>query len=161
MNPVVSIEPFGRALFEELLPLAQKCWQESTRIKGPSCAYYGDRDFTIEPDFDCYMRLSEAKNLIVVTVRDDSKLVGFMAGFMHTALHHKHIRCAIGDTIYIEPEFRSLTPIVAEKFESEMNSRGVQIISWPTHEGGPVYEFLKAMGYVGDDIVMEKRLCVS
>jgi hypothetical protein len=36
----------------------------------------------------------------------------------------------------------------------------VGIIGWPVHLNGPVYDVLKAKGYVGDDIVMEKRLCV-
>ena len=43
-----------------------------------------------------------------------------------------------------------------------MRERNVQIIGWPTHVDGPMYALLKARGYVGDDIVMEKRLpCVS
>ena len=49
---------------------------------------------------------------------------------------------------------------MTERFEKEMAARGSIIIGWPTHPDGPVYELLKARGYVADDIVMEKRLCV-
>ena len=35
---------------------------------------------------------------------------------------------------------------------------GAQIIGWPVHFNGPVYDLLKAKGYIGDDIVMEKRI---
>lgn len=157
----IESESFNRALFDELVPLGQKCWDENTIAKAETCAFYGERDFYIDPDFDTYQRLAVLGVLVIVTVRDEGRLVGFMAGFTHSSLHHKKILCAIADSIYLEPEFRSHTPIVAARFETEMTSRGVQIISCPTHEGGPVHEFLKAMGYVGDDIVMEKRLCVS
>jgi hypothetical protein len=158
----VAVEPFTQALFDELLPLAQKCWQESTEAKAEKCAFYGERDFAIEPDFDAYQRLADAGTLVVVTLRNEAKLVGYVVGFSYRALHHKHIIGGIGDTFYIEPEFRSYAPIVAARFEKELTSLGVGIIGWPTTEGGPVHTMLKAMGYVGDDIVMEKRIiCVS
>jgi len=60
--------------------------------------------------------------------------------------------------MYIEPDYRSHTWAVAKRFEKEMAQLGAQILGWPAHLNGPVYEVLKARGYVGDDIVMEKRL---
>jgi hypothetical protein len=154
----IAVEHFSESLFGEILPLGKKCWKESTEVKGATCAYYGDRDFEIEPDMAAYKRLESIGALTVVTLREEAKLVGYMVGFTYQSLHHRKILGAVGDTIYIEPEFRSLTGAVAERFENEMRAKGVQIIGWPTHQNGPVYEVLKALGYVGDDIVMEKRL---
>jgi len=151
----VAVEAFNRALFDELLPLAQKCWKESTADKAEKCAFYGEREFEIEPDFEAYERLGDS--LVVVTLRNDA-LVGYLVGFSYQALHHKHILGGIADTMYVEPEFRSYAPVVAERFEKEMRDRGVGIIGWPTTENGPVHTLLKSMGYVGDDIVMEKRI---
>ena len=75
-------------------------------------------------------------------------------------MHHKKIVCGFGDSIFVEPEYRSYTLMLAERFEKEMRELSVQIIGWPTHINGPMYKLLSQLGYVGDDIVMEKRLCV-
>lgn len=156
----IQTETLTRALFDELLPLAQKCWEESTVVKAQTCAYYGSRDFQIEPDFDAYQDIANKGALLVLTVRDAGQLKGYMIGILYRTLHHKKILCGMGDSIYIEPSHRAYTGVVAEKFEGQMRELGAQIIGWPTHIDGPVYGVLKARGYVGDDIVMEKRLCV-
>lgn len=159
-NVCINIEPFCRPLFDELMPLAQKCWQENTVVKGGTCAYYGSRDFQIEPDFEAYQELHGKGVVLVVTLRDEGELKGYVTGLLYRTLHHKQIMCGMGDSIYIDPDYRSYTGVVAERFEKEMYARGAHIIGWPTHVNGPVYAVLKARGYVGDDIVMEKRLCV-
>jgi hypothetical protein len=156
----IERETFDRALFDEILPLAQKCWQESTAIKADTCAFYGDREFQIEPDYDAYQKIEDAGSMVVITVRELGKLVGYLLGFSYRAMHHKHIIGGIADTMYLEPDHRTYAPIVAARFEKEMKDMGVGIIGWPTHENGPTYALLKTMGYVGDDVVMEKRLGV-
>jgi len=161
MTLKIELEPYSPELFAEILPLAQKCWEESTEFKAESCAFYGDRDFQIEPDLDTYARLARLELLTLVTLRTQGKLVGYLTGFIHKALHHKHIQCAVVDSVYIEPSYRVYGPVVAERFEKEMVSKGVQVISWPVHPNGPIHEVLKTRGYVGDDVVMEKRLCAS
>jgi hypothetical protein len=159
-DPVnIDKEPFSMELFNEMLPLAQKCWNESTAFKGESCAYFGDRDFNIEPDAETYKTLHDQGRFVFVTLRDEGQLKGYVVGFTYHALHHKKVLCAIGDSIYIEPDYRAHTWAVAKRFEKEMMELGAKILGWPVHFNGPVYEILKAKGYVGDDIVMERRLC--
>jgi len=145
-------------LCEEILPLAHKCWQESTAFKGETCAYYGEREFSIEPDIDSYLRLESQGLLVLLTLRDEGILKGYVVSFLYKSIHHRKILCAIGDTIYIDPEYRGHTASLAGRLEKELKEMSVQIIGWPVHFQGPVYDFLKARGYVGDDIVMEKRL---
>lgn len=157
----IDKEPFSLELFEEILPLAQKCWHESTTIKAETCAFYGERDFDVEPDVDQYRKLSELGSLLIMTLRGYGRLCGYATGILYRSMHHKKILCAMGDTIYIEPEFRSYTSPFAERFEAELAAAGVGIIGWPTSASGPLYQILKARGYVGDDTVMEKRLCAS
>ena len=156
----IDKEPFSREIGAEILPLAQKCWEESTVFKKETCAYYGDRDFAVEPDMDSYERIAQQQIIVLITLRDEEALKGYIIGFIYRSLHHKKILCGIGDTIYIEPQYRSYTGVVAEKFEQAMKELKVEIIGWPVHVDGPVHGVLKARGYVGDDIVMEKRLCV-
>jgi hypothetical protein len=154
----IEREEFNSKLAEEMLPRAQACWNESTAFKGESCAYYGDRDFQIEPDTAAYQGLSDQGKLVVVTIRDDGNLKGYVIGFTYYSLHHRKILCGIGDSIYIEPDYRTHTWALAKRFEKEMEGLGVKILGWPVHFNGPVYDVLKAKGYVGDDIVMEKRI---
>jgi hypothetical protein len=156
----IEKEPFTLDLAAEILPLAQKCWEESTRIKADTCAYYGEREFAVEPDMEVYERLAAQGSVVLATLRDDTALKGYVIGWIYSSLHHKRILCGHGDSIYIEPSYRSYTAVVAEKFEQAMKDLKVQAIGWPTHIDGPVYGVLKARGYVGDDIIMEKRLCV-
>lgn len=162
----IEKELFTAELYEEILPLAQKCWEESTINKAETCAYYGERDFKIEPDIPEYQRLAVLGSVVIVTLRDEGVLKGYVVGFLYRSWHHKRIFCGNGDSIYIEPAYRSYTAVVVDRFEKEFMKLGAGIIGWPTHVNGPVYEVLKARGYVGDDIVMEKRLqenqkCVS
>lgn len=161
MSVTINKEPFSLDVFNEILPLAQKCWEESTIAKAESCAFYGEREFTIEPDFECYQIFADNGRLVLITLRDEEALKGYVVGLVYRCMHHRKITGGLGDTMYVEPEYRAYTAVMAERFEKEMQSLGVGIIGWPVHPDGPIHDVLKACGYVGDDIVMEKRLCVS
>lgn len=162
MNVVVDTEPLTDELFAQIVPLAQKCWDESTAVKGEDCAYHGERSFAIEPDSEQYMALQKSGALLIITLRDEGTLRGYLIGIHYRALHHRKVTCGLGDSMYLEPQYRfHHAGAVAEKFEAEMTARGAGIIGWPAHLKSPLYEFLKARGYVGDDIVMEKRLETS
>jgi len=154
----IEAEQFSAELAAEILPLAQKSWEESTVFKKESCAYFGDRDFTLQPDIGRYVELAEQDSVILMALRDEGVLRGYALGLVYRSLHHKTIIGGIGDLIHVELEYRPYTAVIVEKFEKEMKARNVEIIGWPTHINGPVYELLKARGYVGDDIVMEKRI---
>lgn len=159
MNISIDKESFSETLSKEILPLGQKCWRESTEAKAQKCAFYGERDFQIEPDMEQYQKLSDAGALVILTVRDEGEIKGYVSGFTYRALHHKKITGAIGDTIYVEPEYRSYAGVLIDKFLDEMRERKVQIVGWPTTPEGYVYQLLKGRKFVGDDIVMELRLC--
>jgi hypothetical protein len=159
-------EIYSDELAAEILPLARRSWKESTTAKGETCAYYGERDFEIEPDTDQYRRMYESGMLTIVTLRDEGKLVGYLIAATYRSLHHRKMICAHVDTLYVDPEHRAYTPVMIEGFENLMKVKEVDIVGWPTHVKGPVYELLTSLGYVGDDLVMEKRLrrdetCVS
>src|SRR5882757_7892859 len=154
--PVIEKEDFCHDLYQEVLPLGRKCWEESTLDKGADCGYHGERDFQIEPDFEVYERVASNGSMVLLTLRDNGALKGYVVGFTYRSWHHKDILCANVDSIYVEPSHRAYTAVIAEKLEKEFRLMGVQIIGWPTRINGPVYDFLMARGYVGDDIVMEK-----
>lgn len=156
----IAVEKFTDALFAEMLPLGRKCFEESTTVKGEACAYYGSRDFPIEPDIEQYRHLAQLGSLVIVTLREAGVLRGFVVGFMHRCMHHKHVIGAVGDTLYVEPEQRAYTGVLIERFLEQARAMKAEIVGWPTTIDGYVYNVLKAMNFVGDDIVMERRLCV-
>lgn len=155
----ITIEPLSDALIAELLPLAHKCWNESTIDKGEACAFYGERDMVIEPNLDEYRKLAAIGALVIIVIRCKGIAEGYALGWTYKALHHRHIVGAIGDTFYVEPAFRAYAGVLVDYFLNELKARGVQIIGWPATPGGYVHQVLAARGFVPDDIVMEKRLC--
>lgn len=155
----ITVQTYTDALHAEILPLAQKCWEESTEAKAERCAFYGERSFQIEPDVERYKQLQASGALIIVTLRQYESLLGYVVGFTYRALHHKKILGAIGDSIYVEPRWRSSAGPLVDYFVEELERRGVQIIGWPCDPEGYVCKLLEARGFVGDDLVMEKRLC--
>lgn len=152
----IDKEKFSESLSQELLPLAQKCWDERTLEKGETCAFYGSRDTPIDPDTEKYLSLGDA--LMVVTVRDDGVLKGYAIVVTHKSMHMKKVLCGFVDCIYMEPAYQAYAGPTVERFEKEAKDLGVEIIGWPVHVNGPVYKVAQAMGYVGDDIVMERRI---
>jgi hypothetical protein len=160
MNAIaIQKESFSDALCQEILPLAQKCWDEGTALKGETCAYHGQRAIVIEPDFALYGRLAEAGTLVLVTARYSTKLVGYIVGYLYQSPHHKKMLVANGDSIYIEPEYRGHAASMIEVFLADLKARGALTIGWPVSQTGPVYDLLRALGFVGDEIIMEKLIC--
>jgi len=145
-------------LLNEIKQLGQKSWDECSSIKGETCAFHGERGFIIEPDIEQYQRLSEQQSLIVLTLRDEGKLNGYGIGILYRSLHHKPVSVGNVDTFYIEPGYRSYTGVAIQKLEREFQSRGISIIGWPTSPEGSLCAVLKSLGYIPDDVVMEKRL---
>lgn len=156
----IEEEILSKSLYEEILPLGRKCWAESTQIKGQNCSYYGDRDFEIEPDFETYEKISNADAMVLICVRDAGSLVGYAVAVLYKSWHHKSITCANVDSAYLEKEHRSYGPVLVDFLEKKLKSIGIQQIAWPTHIDGPLYKMLSAQGYVADDTIMEKRICV-
>ena len=157
----IAEERYSMDLAAEILPLGRRSFRESTEAKGETCAFHGERDFDIEPDMEQYQRLQDSGVLVILTLRDEAALVGYLVAAVYRSLHHKKMVCANVDTLYVEPDHRTYSPVLIEAFEKSMREKQVDIIGWPTHINGPIYEVLKTRGYVGDDTIMEKRLCVS
>lgn len=161
MSVTIQKESFSDTLCQEILPLAQKCWDEGTALKGENCSYHGKRDVEIEPDFGLYRGLSDAGRLVLITARDSAVLVGYIVAYLYQSPHHKKMLVANGDSIYIEPEFRACTATMIKLLLAELEARKALTIGWAVSQTGPVYDLLCALGFVGDEIIMEKLICAS
>jgi GNAT superfamily N-acetyltransferase len=66
-----------------------------------------DGEFGLDPDYETYLRLEELDILHIYTVRDGETLVGYLVLIVHEMLHHKGIKYALSDIIYVAPEYRN------------------------------------------------------
>lgn len=162
MKPVIAQEPFTLGLYEELRPLAQAAWDENTVEKGKTCSFYLERrEVTLEPDLGVYEHLASLGRLVIFTLRDDDKLVGYTMGYTYYSPHHRRILCGNGDSIYLLPRYQSYGPVLVDRLMAELESRGARILGWAVSQGGPLFKMLSALGFAGDEVVMEKKVCVQ
>ena len=157
----IQRESYSDGLAKELLPLAQKCWDEGTLAKGESCAFYGKRDVKIEPDYGFYKFIADSGRLILFTIRDSGALVGYAVILVYRSPHHQKLITANGDSIYVEPAYRVNSPVLIEKVLQEVSTTGAVTINWAVSKDGPMYELLSKYGFTADETIMEKLLCVS
>jgi len=157
-SPTIAVEPLTRALFDEVVPLARKGWAESTIAKAETCAWYGERDFEVDPDFEQYQALARVGALVVFTMRSSGVLVGYVTGTCWRGMHHRHFIVAQSDSFFVEPPYRGHVRRLVRAYEQEMTRRGAVALNWLTHTNGPVFKLLKARGYVADETMMEKRV---
>jgi GNAT superfamily N-acetyltransferase len=155
---VIAVEPLSRELFDETLPLARKSWAENTIAKAETCAWYGERDFDVDPDFEQYKALAAVGALVVMTMRDAEVLVGYVTGTCWRGMHHRHFVVAQSDSFYVEPAFRGYAMRLVRAYEREMIKRGAVALNSLTHTNGPLYKLLLARGYVPDETMLEKRV---
>lgn len=157
-HPTIAVEPLTRELFDELVPLARKGWAESTVAKAETCAWYGERDFDIDPDFEQYDALTRVGALVLITMRDEGDLVGYVTGTCFRGMHHRHFIVAQSDSFYVEPPYRGHVPRLVRAYEREMIGRGAVALNWLTHTNGPVFKLLLRLGYVADETMLEKKV---
>ena len=84
--------------------------------------------FPFDPDMNLYARLDEVGMLHVATARAMGRLVGYMLSVvMPSHQHHKSVRWASGDGVYLLPAYRK--PRVADRLlafaEDSLRAKGV------------------------------------
>lgn len=156
----IDIEVLTPELFNELMPMGQRLWDECSEIKKDTCSFHGERGLKIQPNQAAYLSLQSAKKLSVYVIRDiEGAAVGFSFCIFYNSLHHEIVPCANVDLFYIEPEYRASIKRLIRTMEEEFRSRGVVVVGWPISPMGKLFEILKTLGYAPDDVVMEKRIC--
>lgn len=155
---VIAVETLTRQLFDEILPLARKGWAEGTIEKADTCAWYGERDFDIDPDFEQYQALTTIGALVLLTMRHEGKLVGYVTGTCWKGMHHRHFVVAQSDSMYVEMPYRGHVMRLVRAYEKEMVKRGAVALNWLTHPRNPLFKILLSRGYVADETMLEKRV---
>jgi GNAT superfamily N-acetyltransferase len=91
-----SVETVDQVL-EDIKPLLQNHWDE--------IAAYKDK-IPLAPNYGEYLKVEKAGNLLICTVRDDGKLVGYSIYFVRQGVHYSKNIVAVNDIFYVAPSHR-------------------------------------------------------
>lgn len=137
-------------VFDEIMPLAQKHWEEISHYK----------DIPLEPDKEMYFKIEDTGSLRVYTCRDDdNSLIGYAVFFLKHNLHYKSSFQAAQDLIFVHPDRRGCGRPFIKWIEETLKAEGVQIIYQHLKLATPhTIEFFKKIGYEPVDLIVAKRL---
>lgn len=126
------------ALIQDGEELFKKHWEEIDKGTNP------------EPCFNHpqYLNLEKAGSLLVVTIRNEDKLIGYTVNFLMPTLKYSQVLYSFVDFFYILPEYRKgFTGIkLFKELEKELKLRGVTRSYLGTRvdlDLGPVFKRLK------------------
>lgn len=93
---VLSVETVDQVL-EDIKPLLKDHWEEIASFKDK---------IPFAPDYEAYRRVEKSGNLLICTVRDDGKLIGYSIYFIRQGVHYSKTIVATNDIFYIAPGYR-------------------------------------------------------
>lgn len=88
-----AVEHFTEAFWAEILPLLEANHDE--------VSYF--QDFPLDPAKDAYQAIDEHGGIRIYTARSFGTLHGYMVVFVNPSLHHRSIRMAALDVVYVDP----------------------------------------------------------
>ena len=143
-------ETFDEA-YTDALPLLQKHWSEIS----------DNLDIALDVNVVAY-KASEANDLLrIYTARDEGRMVGYVAVFIHKGIHYQQRIQATQDVLYINPEHRGkMLGIRLLKFmESQLKEEKVQIIYQHVKIKHPALgDLLERIGYTAVEKTYSRRL---
>jgi GNAT superfamily N-acetyltransferase len=136
------------AVWGEVLPLLAQHWVEVSN----------ERDFPFLPDAEFYCKADESGLLRSFTVRDKARtLIGYAVYFVTVHQHHKQIRWAQQDGIFIRKDRRGFGSRFISWCDDQLKQEGVRLISRHVKAGHDFSPALKRLGYEIDDIIYVRR----
>ena len=104
---------------EELKPLFPTHWEDLALNKDA---------VPLDPQYDLYLRRDAAGEVLFVSLRENSKLIGYFVGFIAPGPHYRTCLTGTMDIYYILPEKRGGTKALRlfRCVFQEMKRRGVQ-----------------------------------
>jgi GNAT superfamily N-acetyltransferase len=104
---------------EEMKPLFPRHWEELALNK---------EHVPLDPQYEIYLKRDAMGEVLLVTLRDLGKLVGYFVGFIAPALHYKSCLTCTMDIFFVWPEARGQGGgfTLFKAVEDECRRRGVQ-----------------------------------
>ena len=133
-----QVEPF-HPFVDEVQPMLPEHYQELALNKDK---------VPLDPMYDVYDRLDAEGKTLVVTLREDGRLVGYFVGFVAPKLHYKTCLALTMDIFWTHPDIRGGLAGVRlfRAVEKEAKRRGVQTLYYGSKlhkDSGRLFEFLK------------------
>lgn len=135
----IKQEPFHSCIEEMSAKLVDQ-WKETEM--------YQDK-MPLDPDWDMYGTMEQADLLRTYVVRDAGTLVGYAIYFLSTMPHHKGVRVADSDIVYLDPYYRGGT-VATELYnyaETSLRAEGVDVIILRTKTKVPLDTLAERLGY--------------
>lgn len=139
VNRITFQRERAQDVFQEMLPLLEKHWEEIAHFK----------DILLEPDTETYFRMEDMGILRVFTARDENGiLIGYNVFFIKHNLHYKSSLNALQDILFIHPDYRKGTigTRLIKWCDEELRAEGVQV----------VYQHLKAKKELDFSALLER-----
>lgn len=139
MSVIFAIETMDEVL-DDMAPLWDLHWEEIAldRQKVP-----------LNPDIDTFRTLEDAGLLLIVTARDEGKLIGYHVTIVRPHLHYKHSLTGYADMYFMHPHYRQgMTGVRLFKFvEQVLRDMGVDRIYQGTKLHKDMGRLFERLGY--------------
>ena len=149
MTTTYQRETFDEA-YEDAIPLLLNHLAEISDNEG----------IPLDVNIKAYLQSEKAGLLRVYTVRDEGRLIGYAAMFVHVGLHNQNNIQATQDVFYVSPLCRGkMVGIRLLKFiEDQLKAEKVQIIYHAAKEYHPALKkLLIHCGYVVTETIYQRR----
>jgi GNAT superfamily N-acetyltransferase len=118
------------------------------------------KDFPLDPDYDQYKRINDAKLLACVTCRCDDELIGYIVFFLQPHIHYRTCLTAFEDMYFVKPEYRKGRLGIrlfqyAEKVLKEIGINRIILHTKVHLDNSRLFEYL---GYKNSDKIYTKLL---
>lgn len=113
-----QVEPFPPFL-EEVKPILPIHWEELALHK---------EKVPLDPQYNVYLERDAQGGVILITAREDGKLIGYFVGFIAPGLHYQTCLTCTMDIFYVHPDHRGggTGYHLFKSAEKELKRRGVQ-----------------------------------
>jgi GNAT superfamily N-acetyltransferase len=144
-----QVEPWSEFI-KDALPLLQIHWEEVDKGQHPE----------LDMDWETYKNLETAKILLVMTVRDDFKLVGYSVNLICPALRFKTIKHSFADLFFILKEYRKgfVGVNLFKEVEKVAKTLGVEKIYMGSRANKNLNSLFKRLGYTPYEEVYSKDI---
>lgn len=138
-------------VYQDIQPLWEQHYQEIAL----------DKD-TIElnPHVEGYKEIDDLGGLIIFTIRDDNRLIGYSFFILQYSFHYKQLICAVNDLFYLLPEYRGrwLGTKFLKESEALLKKMGVHQVQMRTKTYANFGKILERAGYKEIEIAYRKNI---
>lgn len=115
----------------------------------------------LSPKWEDYRALEVIGNFVIYTAREDKKLIGYAAFFVHTHMHYSEFVTAVNDVIFLHPDHRkgSAGYKLIKFADDQLQKRSdVDHIFWHVKKSNDWTKILHRLGYTDEEIIVGRSI---